>query len=327
MLITLGSPPSDAETDAWHAVVTAAHVRDLPASVPEPSRAETSGKLRIPPVDGRNVHLVATARDGSYEGVASLVLFTDEPTRHAAFLDYLVVCPGARRHGLGAMLWTAIRDELMADGRTSVSTVLELGGAGEAFVDSIGFTNMRPLGRYVQRVRQAVDEVPQPALPDGLRFAGWPGVVPDERAEAFARAHEALRDTQAGELEERAPHWDVERVRATARVIGERGGLILTSAVLDTTDGDAVVAYTEIVLRDPADTRALQYDTVVVPSHQGHGLGRAVKRHLLGRLSELRPGVREISTTVADDNTAMLAVNEGLGYRRERPAGLFQAKL
>ncbi|MFE7568927.1 GNAT family N-acetyltransferase [Streptomyces sp. NPDC057539] len=110
-------------------------------------------------------------------------------------------------------------------------------------------------------------------------------------------------------------------------MIEERGGVVLTAAVLDTTDGDAVVAYTEVVLSDPAGTRAIQYDTVVVPAHRGRGLGSAVTRLLRGRLGELHPGVREISTIVADENASMPAVNEALGYRRERPAGIFRMKL
>ncbi|MFF3749924.1 GNAT family N-acetyltransferase [Streptomyces sp. NPDC002018] len=331
MLITLGNPPSDAETDAWHAVISAAHVLDLPASVPEPSRAETAGRLRVPPPHGRNVHLATTAADGSYEGVASLLLFTDPDNRHTAFLDALVVRPDARRGGVGAALWAAVRAELLAHGRTTVSTVLELGGAGEAFVDSLGFTNVLPLGWYVLRVQQAVAEIPPPALPEGLRFTDWSGVVPDGPAESFARAHGTVRDAPTtgpgGQLDERRPGADVARIRAAARVVERRGGVVLTAAVLDTTDGDAVVAYTEVVLCDPADTRAVQYDTVVVPAHRGRGLGRAVKRHLLGRLCELHPAVREISTTVADDNVSMLAVNESLGFRRERPAGIFRTKL
>jgi GNAT superfamily N-acetyltransferase len=330
MLITLGSPPSDAETDAWHTVVTVALVRDLPASTPEPSRAETGGKLRVPPLGGRNLHLAVVAPDGSYEGVASLTLFTEKNNRHTALLNYLVVHPDARRRGVGAKLWAEIRGRLTADGRASVSTVIELGGAGEAFVDSLGFVNVLPLGRYVQRVRQVLEGIPLPApplLPAGLRFADWAGVVPDRWAVSFARAHEAMGDGPNKLLGGRIPSWNVEWVRAGARLIAERGGVILTSAVLDSTDGDRVVAYTEIVLNTPSDTRALQHDTLVVPSHRGRGLGRAVKRHLLEGLHELYPGVREVSTTVADDNRPMLAVNEALGYRRERPAGVFRMKL
>ncbi|MEV7421106.1 MULTISPECIES: GNAT family N-acetyltransferase [unclassified Streptomyces] len=327
MLITLGSPPSAAETAAWHTVVVAAHDLDLPASVPEPSTTETAGKLRVHPIGGRTVHLATTAPDGSYEGVASLLLFTEAENRHTAFLNALVVRPDARRHGVGAALWSAVRAELASAGRGSVSTVLEVGGAGEAFVDSLGFTNVLPLGWYVQRVRRTLEEIPSPVLPAGLRFADWTGVVPDAYAASFALAHDAMRDAPAGALDERARRWDAERVRAAARVVEERGGVIHTSAVLDAGRGDAVVAYTEVVLADPADTRALQYDTVVVPGSRGLGLGHAVKRHLLDALCAVRPGVREITTTVADDNTAMLAVNESLGYRRERSAGVFQTKL
>jgi GNAT superfamily N-acetyltransferase len=327
MLISLGSPPSDAETDAWHAVITAAHVLDLPAAVPEPSRAETAGKLRLPPVGGRHIHLASVAPDGSYDGVASMLVFDEEQHRRPAVLDAFVVHPEGRRRGVGASLWAATRGQLVAEGSTSVCTVLELGGAGEAFVDSLGFTNVLPLGWYVLRVRQTLDEVGRFPLPDGFRFADWSGVVPDVYAQSFAHSHDAMQDVPSWHMDAGDRTWDVKRVRAGAQLIADRGGVVLTSAVLDTTNGDAVVAYTEVVLREPDGTRALQYDTVVVPAYRSNGLGRAVKRHLLGVLHEQHPYVREISTTVADENTAMLAVNERLGYRRERPAGLFQVKL
>jgi GNAT superfamily N-acetyltransferase len=326
MLITLGNPPSDAETDAWHAVISAAHVRDLPAAVPEPSRSETAGRLRVQPWNGREVHLAVTAEDGSYEGVASLLLYKEPPNLHAAWLHSLVVDPLARRRGVGATLWSAIREQLAAEGRTSVSTRLELGGAGEAFVDSLGFVKMLPLTRYVQRVDQARGEIPQPQLPAGMRFAHWTGVVPDPLAEAHAVAHNAAADAPSGDLEARLPRWDAARIRASARLVGERGGILLTAAVLGP-GVEAVIAYTEVLLHAPDDTRALQGDTVVLPAHRGRGLARSVKRHLLDVLDSELPGVREISTSVADDNTPMLTVNASLGFRRERPAGLFQTKL
>jgi GNAT superfamily N-acetyltransferase len=325
MLITLGNPPSDAEIDAWHAVVSAAHVRDLPAAVPEPNRSETAGRLRVPPWNGREVHLAAVAPDGTYEGVASLLLWTEPPNLHAAYLHKLVVDPGARRRGVGARLWTGIRDRLLAEGRTSVSTRLELGGAGEAFVDSLGFVKMLPLTRYVQRVEQALEVTPPSALPDGLRFGHWTGVAPDPLADSLAEAHNALVDAPSGGLAARPPRWDGRSVLAAARLVGERGGVLVTAAALD--GADAVVAYTEAVLHTPDDTRAAQGDTSVVPAYRGRGVGRAVKRHLLDVLRDEHPGVREISTSVADENGAMLAVNESLGYRRERPAGLFEMKL
>lgn len=328
MTITrLPDPPTASAVDAWHTVITAAHAHDLPPRVPEPGRVETEGKLRRSSVSGRTVHLAATALDGSYDGVASLLLFAEEGNRHTAFLDVLAVHPRARRRGIGAALWSAVRAELTADGRTSVSTVLEPGGAGEKFAAGLGFENVLALGWYVQNVREAsAAHPPAPQLPEGYAYRGWAGVVPDALADAFAQAHNAMADAPAGDTDEQAPSWDADRIRAAAQVVVDRGGVLLSSAVLHTADG-SVAAYTELVLRDPSDARALQYDTAVTPAHRGRGLGRAVKRHMLGTVRAERPGVREIATTVADDNGPMLAVNERLGYRRERPAAVFQAEL
>ncbi|MFC4606715.1 GNAT family N-acetyltransferase [Streptomyces maoxianensis] len=319
--------PDASAIDAWHSVLTAAHAHDLPAGVPVPGRVETEGKLRHSSVSGHAVHFAATAPDGSYDGVASLLLFTDEANRHTAFLDVLAVRPRARRRGVGAALWAAVRAELAAGGRTSVSTPLEPGGAGEEFATGLGFGNVLPLQWYVQDVRAAPEANQPPELPAGYAYAQWTGVVPDAFADAFAEAHNAMEDAPNGERDEQSPRWDAERVRAAAQLIVDRGGVILSSAVLHPAGGNAVAAYTELVLRDPSDVRAIQYDTVVAPAHRGRGLGRAVKRHMLSAVSARHPGIREIATTVADDNAPMLAVNERLGYRRERGVAIFQAKL
>jgi hypothetical protein len=85
----LPTPLPGPAVDAWHAVVHAAHTHDLPAHVPPPGRVETEGKLRTPSVNSRALHRVAVAADGSYDGVATAVLFTDENNRHTAFLDQL----------------------------------------------------------------------------------------------------------------------------------------------------------------------------------------------------------------------------------------------
>ncbi|MFF8842621.1 GNAT family N-acetyltransferase [Streptomyces sp. NPDC015127] len=328
-VIRLPSAPDDSAVDAWYEVVRAAHTQDLPATVPPPGRAESAGKLRFPGPRTRAVHLAAVAADGSYDGVATLVLFDDEANRHAAFLDVLAVHPRARHRGTGAGLWEAVRAQLAADGRTSVSTVVEVGGGGEAFARRAGFENVLPLGWYVQNVADALAARPEPPLlPDGYGFAHWTGVVPDALADAFAEAHNAMQDAPTGDIDQAPPAWDAARVRAAEQVVEDRGGVILSVAVLHGPPGaQTVAAYTELVLRDPADTRALQYDTVVVPARRGQGLGAAVKRHMMDVVTLVCPGVREIGTTVADENGPMLAVNERLGYRRERTVAYFQATL
>jgi GNAT superfamily N-acetyltransferase len=328
-ITTLPTPPSDSAVDAWHTVVRAAHLHDLPGHVPAPGRVETEGKLRTASVHGRTVHHAAVAADGSYDGVASVVLFTDENNLHTAFLDRLAVHPRARRRGVGSRLWAAVRDDLAADGRTSVSMEIELGGPGEEFASRHGFDNALPMAWYVQNLQDALAAHPvRPALPDGYAYAHWTGVVPDGLADAFAEAHNAMEDAPMGDVDRSGPKWDADRVRTAARVIEDRGGVIFSSAVVHTADGaDTVAAYTELVLRDPSDVRAMQYDTAVVPAHRGLRLGLAVKRHMMGVVATECPGVRETATTVADENGPMLAVNEQLGYRREREIGYFRTKL
>ncbi|MGW7054082.1 GNAT family N-acetyltransferase [Streptomyces sp. NPDC054887] len=322
---TLATPPTDAEADAWHAVVTAAHAHDLPADIPPPGRALTGGKIQVPSPRGRMTAFAVTAPDGSYEGVASVLLRTDPGNEHTAFLDTLAVRPGARRRGVGSALWEAVRAELAADGRTSVATELDRGGEGEGFAAARGFANVLPHTCYVQDTT-----LPRPdgELPDGYAFVAWEGVVPDHLAASSAAAHSAMDDAPSGERDEAPPSWDADKVRAAAQVVHDRGGMMFTVAAVDTRGGgEAVAAYTEIVLGDPSDVRALQYDTVVVPGHRGRGLGRAVKSRMLRELARERPRVRWIGTTVAEDNGPMRAVNEALGYRRERAGGIFQARV
>ncbi|MFF1415703.1 GNAT family N-acetyltransferase [Streptomyces sp. NPDC058289] len=326
MTITaLSVPPTDTEVDHWWAVLAAARTADLPGT-PPPSRTEVAGALQVPSVRGRSVYWATE------DAVASLVLFTDGVNDHTAFLDELTVRPDARRHGVGTALWTRVREELLADGRTSVAAEVDLGGPGQAFAESVGFANVLSMAWYVQDVRearwvqgaQAAKEGAESAAP-GYELHCWPGLVPDEWAQAVAVAHGAMEDAPMGELDQQIQTWTAERLHAAHRKILDRGGALTTVAAV-TPDGE-VAAYTELVLLDPAGPRALQYDTVVVPAHRGHGLGRAVKLRMLAEEATRHPDLRTIATSVADDNTPMLALNAALGYRRERGVGYFQLTL
>ncbi|MFE2142962.1 GNAT family N-acetyltransferase [Streptomyces sp. NPDC059456] len=318
----LSTPPSAAEAGAWLAVLTAAHTVDLP-QLPPPSRTEVVGRLSVAPARGRAALWAAD------EGVAGLLLFTDEANRHTAFLDVLAVHPHARRRGLGTALWQRVREELLSEGRTSVSALVDLGGPGEAFARSLGFENVLPMAWYVQDVIAAQDAAaafpPGPRVPEGYDMLCWPGLVPDAWAPAAARAHAAMEDAPTGELDERTEAWTAQRLHAAQQLVLDRGGALTTVAAV-TPDGE-VAAYTELVLPDPQGPRALQYDTVVVPAHRGRGLGRAVKLRMLAEAAARHPSLRTVGTTVADENTPMLAVNEALGYRRERATGYFQLTL
>ncbi|WP_405756474.1 MULTISPECIES: GNAT family N-acetyltransferase [unclassified Streptomyces] len=313
---TLTTPPSAAEAEAWLAVLTAAQAVDLP-QLPPPSRTEVVGRLRVAPARGRAALWAAD------EGVAGLLLFTDEANRHTAFLDVLAVRPDARRRGLGTALWQRVRERLLSEGRSSVSALVDLGGPGEAFARSLGFANVLHMAWYVQDVPAVLP--PRPDVPAGYAMLCWPGLVPDAWAAAAARAHAAMEDAPSGELDERIEPWTPRRLHAAQQLVLDRGGALTTVAAV--TPGGEVAAYTELVLPDPTGPHAVQYDTVVVPEHRGRGLGRAVKLRMLAEVSARHPSLATIGTTVADENTPMRAVNESLGYRRERDTGYFQFTL
>lgn len=320
MITQLSAPATDIEVDDWWAVLTAARTADLPA----PSRGEVAGRLRVPLARGRAVHWA------SEEAIASLLLFTDGSNDHAAHLDLLTVRPDARRKGVGAALWQRVRAELVAQGRTSVSAEVDLGGPGQAFAESLGFENVLPMAWYVQDVREARTRFGAQApasipAPPGYELLCWPGLVPDAWAQAAAVAHGAMEDAPSGDLDQRIQTWTAERLHAAHRLVLARGGALTTVAAV-TPQGE-VAAYTELVLPDPSGPRALQYDTVVAPAHRGQGLGRAVKLRMLAQTARQHPALRHITTSVADDNTPMLNVNAALGYRRERGMGYFQLTL
>ncbi|MGW7434773.1 GNAT family N-acetyltransferase [Streptomyces sp. NPDC054849] len=319
MIHSLDVPPSDTEVDAWLAVLTAAGAADLP-QLPAPSRTEVAGRLCVTPARGRP--LLWAAQEGA--GVAGLLLFTEEGNTHTAFLDVLAVRPEARRRGVGTALWERVREELLAQDRTSVATMVDLGGPGQAFAESLGFENVLPMAWYAQELSADGTGQAAPATP-GYELLTWHGLVPDAWAPAAAAAHGAMEDAPTGDMDERIQTWTAERLHTLQQLVLDRGGEMITVAAV-TPEGE-VAAYTEIVLPDPAGTGALQYDTVVVPAHRGNGLGRAVKQHMAAEAVARHPRLRRITTTVADENTPMRAVNASLGYRRERDTAIFQLKL
>ncbi|MCC3780025.1 GNAT family N-acetyltransferase, partial [Streptomyces sp. UNOB3_S3] len=259
---------------------------------------------------------------GAYAGVVSLRLFDAEENRRTAWIEHLAVRPELRNRGIGTRLWQEVRAILEREQRAAVGIQAEIGGAGEKFALAHGFVCAIPLVMYVQRVAEVAEE---PVLPEGYRFIEWEGAVPEEYAAPFATVRDAMSDSPWGDFEEERPRWDAARSRAVQQLVVDRGGEMLT-VVAVAPDG-SFAGYTELVRRSPDGARAMQYGTAVAAAHRGLGLGRAVKLRMLRLVGEGRTPVREVATTVADDNGPMRAVNKLLGYRPERSVGVFQARL
>ncbi|WNF29307.1 GNAT family N-acetyltransferase [Streptomyces sp. C11-1] len=308
---------SPAESTAWHRVVAASTAHDPPGA-PVPDLRQIQAQLTGPALRSRLLTWLATGADGTPVGVAGLRLFTSPGQEHLAELE-LHVAPAHRRLGVGSLLLSAAVAACRTEDRRSLITAVPADGPGEAFSERHGFGRALTLDHLVLRL----DEPAGTGLPriagaehPGYRLNGWTGTVPDDLAEAFADAKNAMNDMPVGDLDYGRVEWDADRVRAMAEVVAGRGDTLLTIAAVY---GDGTMAgYTEIVLPGGSGPRAQQYDTAVVPAHRGHGLGLWVKAAMVCRLRAEHPDVVEIETDNAEDNVHMLAVNRELGFRSYR---------
>ncbi|MFE5720494.1 GNAT family N-acetyltransferase [Streptomyces erythrochromogenes] len=313
---------SDTKAAGWHQVVAASTAHDMPG-VPAPDPGQIHAQLTQPALGSRRLTWLATAADAPV-GIAGLRLFTSPGQQHLAQLE-LHVDPAHRRLGTGSLLLSAVVAACRAEGRRSLVVTAAADSPGEAFSERHGFRRALTLDHLMLRLDELdVAELLRIADAErpGYRLTGWAGTVPDELADAFAAAKDAMNDMPVGDLDYGSVAWDVERVRAMGKVVADRGDTLLTVAAVH--DEGAMAGYTEIVLPQGRGPRAQQYDTAVVPAHRGQSLGLWVKAAMARRLRDEYPGVVEIETDNADDNVHMLAVNHRLGFRSYRRTREFQ---
>lgn len=313
---------SDSDVAAWHDVVGASTARDLPAE-PAPTLDHVHSLLTTPGLDSR--HLLWVSRSGDeVTGVARLLLFDGVGRGHLGQFT-IDVHPDHRRRGIASHLLETVTRAAREDGRRSIVVEASSDTPGVAFLEARGFACVLSLSLLLLDVRDAGDvgEIVHAEHP-GYRLTRWLGVVPPELAETFATAKSAMGDMPSGDMDYGTTTWDTDRVRDMAEVVEKRGDTLLTVAALH---DDTIAGFTELVIPVGDGTRAMQYDTAVVPGHRGNGLGLWVKAAMLDWLRAEWPAVREIETDNAEDNEHMLAVNERLGFRPLRKTRQYQYDL
>ncbi|WP_019633446.1 GNAT family N-acetyltransferase [Actinomadura atramentaria] len=310
--------PTDAQIRQWHDVLTAVSAAD-PAAGPPPGAECTAARL-LGADRGSRERFWAVADDDGYAAVAALRLPGGPGADRPGEID-VQVRPELRRAGLGRRLLRAAAAGLRADRRSGVIAQVSAGTPAVPFLEAHGFTCVLTLRGLV------LDLAALPpgrvagllaAAPAGYTLMRWRGTVPDEHAEALARAKDAMADL----VEYEGAPWDADRVRETAELVAKRGDELYTIAALH--DG-GIAGFTELVVPAGGGDRAAQYDTAVVPEHRGRRLGIWMKAAMLDWVARELPRIREIETDNAGDNPHMLAVNEELGYRRERETREYHA--
>ncbi|MET8508812.1 GNAT family N-acetyltransferase [Streptomyces sp. NPDC004787] len=277
--------------------------------------------LRITPLTdpahgphGRRLAWLASDADSIPAGTAFLRLL-DGGQEHLAELD-LQVHPAERRKGVGSRLLDVAVAAARDNARRRVVAQAEAGSPGDRFLAARGFRKVLTF-RYT---RLALTDVDTTVLADiverphpGYRLTSWQGTVPDDLARTFAASRRAMDDMPMDDAEYGTVAWDVDRVRAAAKAVEQRGDHLHTVVAIDASTG-SIAGFTELVIPGSGTGDGQHYGTGVLPEHRGHGLGRWMKAESIRQAHTNYPDLDGLLTDTADSNAHMRRINDGLGY-------------
>ncbi|MGI8613252.1 MAG: GNAT family N-acetyltransferase [Nocardioidaceae bacterium] len=276
--------------------------------------------------------------DGSPRGVVEIELPLLDNTHLGGVGVYVPARYG--RHGIGSALAAHAGERLrsadrrLVEGFVSGAQVGDDGtyagppSSGELFAARHGLTDRLP---HVHRVL----DLPVPASRlrrlaaeaarhhGAYRLVSWAGRCPDEHVDAYCALKAAMvTEAPAGQLEIEPEVWDERRLREGEDELADMGRTRHVHATI-ARDG-AMAAHSELVVPTHDPGRVYQWDTLVLPGHRGHRLGLALKVANHAVVQRLHPDRREAHTWNSADNTAMVAVNDALGYRPVELMGEWQ---
>lgn len=259
-------------------VVTAEGLRHRQRTSPERAR------LRV---------LVAEV-DGVVKAAGSAGLNTGTTVEGAAWA-FVTVEEETRRQGIGDELGGRLLDHLREVGATKVTSFFRWSEECERWATARGWS--RVLGGPLIAIDPRI--VPEPAIPAGYRCVPMTEVAPEA-------AYEAMRDTIVDEPSP-LPEDDFRFDDFLREWSEPDADLVSSTAVLD--EGGRVVAFTFL---NVAGDRGRHGFTGTVREHRGRGLATAAKQRAL-RTAAAR-GVTRVTTSNAEENAAMRAINRKLGF-------------
>ena len=306
-------PADDASYGRFHDVYLACYDRpfDQPYGAPE--------KRVVLSDDAYGRHTLVLVREGDVGLGGGWVSLPLKDNREDAYVEVFVES-SRRRQGIGSTILAALSDVARGAGRTRLRGEALWGvdagpegtkEPGPAFCTSHGFEV--DILDAVRELPLPVADLSLPAVADGYRLLDW-RACPDRWIVQYAGLRRVLlQEAPSGPVGHENEFWDAERVRHEEREWHDQGRVAQTCAVV-APDG-RLVGHTQLVFAADG-VEVYQWDTLVLPEHRGHGLGLALKRHAMSAAADLLVGRRRITTWNATSNTAMIAVNEALGYRQ-----------
>lgn len=148
----------------------------------------------------------------------------------------------------------------------------------------------------------------------GYRIVRWMLPTPAERVEGYAWLKSRMStDVPEGDLGLPVEVWDAARVAEHDDRYAQRGWAVQVTAAEHVDTGE-LCAFNELTIGpDPAGP-AHQQDTLVLADHRGHRLGTLVKTAGLLSWHERFPASARVITYNAEQNRAMLDINEAIGF-------------
>ncbi len=249
------------------------------------------------------------------------------------------VAPQHRRRGLGTLLAQHVASIARDRGRSVWNGWIpgrEVGQPqtptpGEAFAASLGLR----LGLIDVQRRLALP-VPAQRLENlraqaarhhaGYRVDTWLDRCPDEHLAAYCRLKSMMMtEAPAGDLEVEDEVWDESRLRESETELTASGRQRYVCVAL-APDG-SMVGHTELVVPSYDVGAVYQWDTLVLGEHRGHRLGLAIKAANLAVVQAAHPALTSVQTFNAESNTAMIAVNEAMGFVPVEYQGEWQGRV
>lgn len=241
----------------------------------------------------RNVLQVVAVDGDQITGVGAAGIDTWTSTPGAGWCN-VAVTTARRRAGVGSMLLDALLDHLDRAGATKATSFMRFSEEGERWA------SVRGWARVLSGPLIAVDPrtVPRLPLPAGFRFGSMLDAGPEA---VYGAVVDAARDEPRPDPIENMPYdeflsdWNQPDIDLEASTVASAN--------------DQVVAFTEVRV---AGDRAQHGFTGTRRAYRGRGLASAVKAAALNAAAAR--GVTRVTTSNAEQNAAMRAVNRKLGF-------------